>query len=317
MLPASARAAIILSSDRKVGISPMSIRVMTRVWADSKQSEGSLLVLLSMADHADDGGVCFPSQERLADRARLSVRQVRRVIDRLVMEGELKVLREGVGRGKRTVYKVLTGDSQQKEDNMSAFTKNDIKADIGDTKKRTLATPSIIKEPSLEPSVTRAGVLESQLSRLCAIFHKRPKTPLDRSEKTAWATLTNKGKRPLDEDELSMVERFYKRNWPPNRDKNNLRHALAQLMNNFGGEVDKARTWCAKYPAKPERKIVHRNDGPILEAALAARPPELSPAETKKFCENFERQFKRLPAGYKRDGEEIIFTGSANGAHAQ
>lgn len=39
----------------------MSIRVMSSVWANSKQSGNDLLVLLALADFADDRGVAFPA----------------------------------------------------------------------------------------------------------------------------------------------------------------------------------------------------------------------------------------------------------------
>lgn len=67
----------------------MSIKVMTDVWTNSKHKEGSLLVLLAIADFADDAGFAYPGQDTLAKKARLSRRQVIRVIQLLIQSGEL------------------------------------------------------------------------------------------------------------------------------------------------------------------------------------------------------------------------------------
>lgn len=103
----------------------MSIRIMSQVWEHSAHSEGTLLVLLALADFANDEGMCFPSQTTLAKKSRLSDRQVRRVLAVLIRSGELSIVRPGRGRRIKTVYRISL-----KVDNMTTFTK----ADIGDTK---------------------------------------------------------------------------------------------------------------------------------------------------------------------------------------
>ena len=70
----------------------MSIAVMTRVWSLSKATEGSLLVLLAIADFADDEGRAWPSVGALGKKARLSERQTRYVLRKLETSGEIKTL---------------------------------------------------------------------------------------------------------------------------------------------------------------------------------------------------------------------------------
>lgn len=70
----------------------MSIKVMTRVWehADCKGSE--LLVLLAMADFADDeGGNVFPSVATLAAKARLAERSIQYILRRLEGRGFIEM----------------------------------------------------------------------------------------------------------------------------------------------------------------------------------------------------------------------------------
>lgn len=78
---------------------------MSQVWQHSKAKEGALLVLLAIADFADDEGTAFPYVQQLARKARLSVRMTQYAIDSLIKAGELHVERTR-GRGRRNAYKV-------------------------------------------------------------------------------------------------------------------------------------------------------------------------------------------------------------------
>ena len=61
---------------------------MTAVWDAQRYEAGTLLVLLAMADYAnDEDRTCHPSIGRLADKSRLSRRQVQRIMDRLKTDG--------------------------------------------------------------------------------------------------------------------------------------------------------------------------------------------------------------------------------------
>ena len=69
----------------------MSIKVLAQVWEHSDQSGGALLVLLAIADFADDAGRAWPSVKTLAKKARLSTRQTQSVIRDMENAGELRV----------------------------------------------------------------------------------------------------------------------------------------------------------------------------------------------------------------------------------
>lgn len=71
----------------------MSIQTMTRVWSRSTHSGTELLLLLAIADFADDHGTAWPSVETLARKARTTRRHVQRLLGRLVDSGELRVTR--------------------------------------------------------------------------------------------------------------------------------------------------------------------------------------------------------------------------------
>ena len=55
----------------------MSIKIMTRVWDNAPYEGNKLLILLALADFADEDGQCWPSQAVLASKARCTVEYVR------------------------------------------------------------------------------------------------------------------------------------------------------------------------------------------------------------------------------------------------
>ena len=85
----------------------MSIRVMTSVWDDLRtQAHSELLVLLALADWANDDGYCWPTISALATKARLSERAVQQILGRLTTTGRIRRI-QGGGRGRANRYQVV------------------------------------------------------------------------------------------------------------------------------------------------------------------------------------------------------------------
>lgn len=90
---------------------------MSAVWERSRATEGALLVNLAMADFAhDDGTGVYPSVHTLAQKARLSDRQVQRILRQLESLGEIEVAAIGGGRRHTSRYTLTPGG-----DRMSPF----------------------------------------------------------------------------------------------------------------------------------------------------------------------------------------------------
>jgi hypothetical protein len=67
----------------------MSIAIMSRVWAESQHKGSELLLLLAIADNANDQGVAYPSVRTLAKKTRLHPHHVKKLLRVLEASGEL------------------------------------------------------------------------------------------------------------------------------------------------------------------------------------------------------------------------------------
>lgn len=86
----------------------MSVRVISWVWERSRAEGTDRLVLLAIADSAnDDGGNAWPSVATLAGKAKVSERTVQRSIRALVLLGEVSVDQNAGWHG-TNVYTVRT-----------------------------------------------------------------------------------------------------------------------------------------------------------------------------------------------------------------
>ena len=82
---------------------------------------------------------------------------------------------------------------------------------------------------------------------LAEIFHRKATTPWTAVEIRKFKSLM-----PIDPDDLKSLKEYYDDNWPPERDVNVLRHDLKTLLNNFPGEVGRAKVWESKpIPSNP------------------------------------------------------------------
>lgn len=84
----------------------LSIKIMTAIWENSDREGSQLLLLLAMADHANDEGICWPAVDTLAKKVRLRKRQTQYLINELEKSGAIQRLHMGGGRGKATNYRV-------------------------------------------------------------------------------------------------------------------------------------------------------------------------------------------------------------------
>ncbi len=153
----------------------MSIRLMTAVLEDDTLTDATeTLLMLALADHANDSGYCWPSITLLAKRARVSERQAQRLITKLIEDGRIEADRRG-GRNRATLYRILAPQKGDTDDTLSRA-KGDTDDTLSDSKRvsskpkrvtsatervtwvtqkgDTHVTPTII-EPPIEPGSKR------------------------------------------------------------------------------------------------------------------------------------------------------------------
>jgi len=128
----------------------MSIKLMSEVFNVQGISHAQKLLLLALADAANDEGVCWPSIHRLASKAMVEERSVTRMLAELELRGF--VVRE-LRSGRSTMYTVIppTGGS-----------------------------PRIIKEPQEKPkgTVKRPDGVDEQIWQDFLVHRNRIKAPV-------------------------------------------------------------------------------------------------------------------------------------------
>lgn len=90
----------------------MSVRTMARVWAESGHAGTGLLMMLAIADFADDEGNAYPAVTTLAAKCRMKPRNANYILASLQASGELEVRQNEGPRGTnryRIVFEALRG----------------------------------------------------------------------------------------------------------------------------------------------------------------------------------------------------------------
>lgn len=98
----------------------MSLDASKLVWQHSKATGSALVILLALADHANEAFEAWPSVSTLAQRAKLTDRGVQKLLRRLEADGEITPVRTGP-RGV-TVYRITCGTSEPLFTPEQAFT---------------------------------------------------------------------------------------------------------------------------------------------------------------------------------------------------
>lgn len=164
----------------------MSIKVTNWVWARSESRNGARLVMLALADRADDNGCSWPSIDDLAERTKLSPRAVQKAIANLVEIGELNV-ENGGGRHRSNRYRIVPkprtldgvtdekprtsdGVSTEETPNFAPETPN-FEAETPNfaTRNPVQSSPEPSVEPSREPSENHHSYPAAERDRLPAV----------------------------------------------------------------------------------------------------------------------------------------------------
>lgn len=145
---------------------------MSQIWDSGPSDRSELVVMLALADYANDDGECWPSMAGIAQKARMTERGAQKILRRLEEAGWLKV-ETGGGRGGKNHYVIqaqngelhsVNGEHRMKEKPRTAEHKP--RTGVHKTPNTGSPEPSrTIKEPSIDKNVRDA---------LCSVL--RPET---------------------------------------------------------------------------------------------------------------------------------------------
>lgn len=166
----------------------MSIKIMTHVWEYSTQKGTALLLLLALADSADDAGQCYPGIAYLGRKVRMSERNTQRLLARLIKAGELRIdYNQGIetATGYTNLYIVVTpstGTPQftRKRKGVTNLTPlHAARGDESDTPGVTNLTPKTSVETSVKETPAIAPAAQD-----AALPEKPSELPLQEKQKT-------------------------------------------------------------------------------------------------------------------------------------
>lgn len=132
----------------------MSIKVSSLVWQNGPDKSPDMLMLLAIADNADDDGTAWPSIETLARKCRVDRRTAQRTVRRLETDGWLSTVTGGGTRGGREVGIPNRYRIDVHRLSTAAPTPPSSNSGVDDSQQRRSGAPKAAptpQEPSLEP----------------------------------------------------------------------------------------------------------------------------------------------------------------------
>lgn len=140
---------------------------MSAVWDIDGIDSSECLVLIALADHADDQGRCYPSIARLAKRTKLSGRGVQKVISRLIEKGFVTVT-PCAGQGGANLYTV-TATPEPRSPLNDVHPRTEFTTPLNHVRKtpepRSPKPSGTVIEPSTTAREAQAHVVAATLSR--------------------------------------------------------------------------------------------------------------------------------------------------------
>ena len=167
----------------------MSVKLMSAAW-DMALPMGQKMLLLALCDHANDDGVCYPSQEKLAQKCSMGERTVISHIQWLERHGIVsRERRQNTQRRKSDLYQITLGNYTPEPANSAPANSAPAKfspepANFAPSEPANFA-PSYKEEPSvfnhqIEPSGIGSGIAAAPKTEIL-----EAQTPKPAKQKTA------------------------------------------------------------------------------------------------------------------------------------
>jgi DNA-binding transcriptional ArsR family regulator len=245
----------------------MSVLVSSAVWKFQFKDPSMKLVALALADMANDSGESWPSIGSIQERSGLSESSVRRHIRAMEEMGVIERSERFAHERQTSNGYRFTGDFLSKEGGchprhpgVSPMEGEGVTHDRGEgsahntplkrNKETSMKLPHIpaplggdfftdsppLPAPPDSKTVPQHKPLPSELIRMGALLGRRPNSKWSPKEIKAAKSLL-----PVPEEDFALLERYYRASIPEAKDYR--RRTLQVLLNNWQGEVDRARKY--------------------------------------------------------------------------
>lgn len=124
--------------------------------------------------------------------------------------------------------------------------------------------------------------------RLCALFNRRQSTEWDKDEVVKFKEIRDQ----ITDEDLTLIEAFYRAERPKGNDGFH-RRRLAQFLNHYQGEVDKAREYCLRNPRKSQIPRPPEGEPATFRAWLADQYPDKAEAPWTAIPESIRAEFRQ------------------------
>lgn len=197
---------------------------MSQVWDTESESHTEKLVLLALADNSNDEGYCWPSIATIARKCDLSERSVRSQLRLLEVKRWVQTTQR---LGHSSTYRISLPTPERRAGRNGVPPEPSVEPPKEPS--RDLGLPSEVQKP-WNPS-------EVQI-RLGKLFKRKPTTRWSHSEIKSFRLIGG-----IEDGDLLILERYYTARIPEPSDYR--RRDLSTLLNNFTGELDRARNFKA------------------------------------------------------------------------
>ena len=229
-----------------------------------------MIVLLALAGYASSEGICWPAQETLAKRARVSRRGLQYIIRRLVEAGDIEIEQAG-GAGEHgrssTVYRLsrYTGAPDaplgSEDRRMACAPQAHVVRPTGEVDaplpahgmRPTGAPDAPLPAHGMRPNLSSESVIESVTEsvtesaqarerlrdRISKMFGRQLGSAWSRAEMIALQAVESLG---TSESDLVALSRYYRSGSIPAA-TDYRRRTVSSLLEHWHGELDRARSW--------------------------------------------------------------------------
>jgi hypothetical protein len=263
----------------------MSIELMTGVWARGPKNIHEMVILLALADNANDSGVCWPKIVTLASRGRMTTRQVYRVLDSLEDNGWVKRETRVVGADARR--KATGSKSNRYTVNGDKLSRDGVSQSpsLRDTQSPTVRDPeSPTKRDSQSPTETGA-----KKARMVTPSHAETVTPSHvHKESSGLITRSTKAKTPLPP--ASEGRKTWKASVrSPNRGLAAAKREAVQREARVGMHYPETAVTVAQFAALPSLDY-----GPTVDTKIEGRVDAMA---WSMFALALKQEFNAMPTG--------------------